>query len=71
MNQYLEEAAALLRKAAEDSEKANAHSSGLLAQGRMRIADKFAALGAIEAGVIPAALLRDLLDRIPEVGGNG
>jgi hypothetical protein len=30
------------------------------------VADKLAELGAIEAGVIPTALLRDLLDRIPE-----
>lgn len=66
MNQYLEEAAALLRKAAEENEKRfrgdglNSTRDDLIA-GRERIALKFAQLGAIEAGAIPAEWVRDLL----------
>jgi hypothetical protein len=67
MNKYLEEAAEQYRKVLAEYENAwRAHPS-VLSQNRLEIADKLAALGAIEAGVIPAALLRDLLDRIPEV----
>lgn len=65
MNQYLEEAAVLLRKAAEENEKKNRPDGFSITQrdliaGRERIAMKFAQLGAIEAGVIPAEMARDL-----------
>lgn len=51
-SRYLEEAAALLRKAAE-----TAHST----ETRERIAMKFAQLAAIERGLIPAEMVGDLL----------
>jgi hypothetical protein len=61
MSQYLEEAAQLLRKAAEENESENARWSALLNTGRERIAMKFAQLGAIEAGLIPTEMIQDLL----------
>lgn len=65
---YLEEAAALLRKVAEDNERENRSKSWELHPTRERIAHQFAGLAAIEMGVIPAALARDLLDRITAYG---
>jgi hypothetical protein len=66
MNRYLEEAAALLRKVAADNEKTDggpgwSRSQYDINQGRERIAMKFAQLGAIEAGLIPAEMIQDLL----------
>jgi len=67
-SQYLEEAAQLLRKAAEKVEKTYAEDGynstrRCLIEGRERIAMKFAQLAAIERGQIPAELLGDLLAR--------
>jgi hypothetical protein len=64
MSNYLEEAAQLLRKAADANERENARYPGALANGQERLAGQFAALAAIERGVIPAELMRDILDRI-------
>lgn len=70
MNEYLQEAARLLRKAAEENEKAHRPDSRFpsfqrsLIEGRERIAMKFAELGAIEAGVIPQEMLGELLQRL-------
>ena len=66
MNEYLEEAARLLRKAAEENEKYNGPASRLpdqsgLIKGRERIAMKFAELGAIEAGVVPPEMVAALV----------
>lgn len=61
---YLEEAAALLRKAAQTNEGVNARFDPSLNKGRERIARLFAELAAIELGVIPASLAKDLIDRI-------
>lgn len=65
MSQYLEEAAALLRKAAAANEQENRGLSVSLMQGRERIAAQFAVLAAIEAGVLPAEVpgLDDLAER--------
>jgi hypothetical protein len=79
VSQYLMEAAALLRKAAEENEKANdpdqAFGSGcserhLLIEGRERIAMKFAQLGAIERGVVPPEMVGDLLGLIVRSEGR-
>jgi hypothetical protein len=64
VSDYLEEAAQLLRKAAETNERENRTYAGHLAAGRERIAGQFAALAAIERGVIPAELTRVILDRL-------
>ncbi len=69
MSQYLEEAAALLRKAADETEKLYLSTQGYspaaaqrqLIEGRERIAMKFAQLGAIDAGLIPTEMIQDLL----------
>lgn len=67
--QYLEEAAVLLRKAAEMNENKTG-GSGFprgdreIAAGRERIAMKFAQLAAIEKGLIPAEMVADLLARV-------
>jgi hypothetical protein len=53
MSQYLEEAAALLRKAADMNEIDNRVCKGALIEGRERIAMKFAQLAAIEKGFVP------------------
>ena len=64
---YLDEAAALLRKAAEDNEKTcrlYSDGSGYLNTNRERIAMKFAQLAAIERGLIPTDMVGDLLAQI-------
>jgi uncharacterized phosphosugar-binding protein len=64
MSRYLEEAAELLRKAAETNERISrtyADGSGHLNTNRERIAMKFAQLAAIEAGLIPTEMIQDLL----------
>jgi hypothetical protein len=63
MSQYLEEAAALLRKAQDANEKENGISkypASAANPGRERIAAQFAVLAAIEAGVLPTELARAL-----------
>lgn len=67
---YLEEAADLLRKAAELNEKRTTpggmftRTDDEINKGRERIAMKFAQLAAIERGLIPAEMVADLLARI-------
>lgn len=61
MNEYLEEAAKLLRKAAEANEIDNHNLPRLANEGRERIAMQFAQLGAIEQGLIPAEMVSDLI----------
>lgn len=61
MNDFLEEAAALLRKAAESNETDNARYLELLTKGRERIAMKFAQLGAIERGLLPPEMVGEVL----------
>lgn len=63
MSQYLEEAAALLRKSAETNERENCFSDAAN-RGRERIAMKFAQLAAIERGLLPAEMVGDLLASI-------
>lgn len=59
---YLEEAADLLRKAADENEKRHAETfcNGLI-EGQERIAMKFAQLAAIENGLLPPEMLGELL----------
>ena len=69
MSNYLEVAAALLRKAAETNETKNRddgyHSTrAALSEGRERIAKKFAQLAAIDRGLIPAEMVADLLTQV-------
>jgi transposase-like protein len=64
MSRYLEEAAALLRKAAETNEKTckfYTDGSGALNSNRERIAMKFAQLGAIERGILPVEMAEQIL----------
>lgn len=70
MSRYLEEAAAQLRKATAEYEK-NAAESGLpspsrenLAVKRERLAQGFATLAAIEKGLLPAEITRDVIEAI-------
>jgi len=67
VSRYLEEAAALLRKAAEANEQENGKESfrrSALIEGRERIARQFAALAAIDSGQLPEGIARLILDRI-------
>lgn len=64
MSEYLEEAAKLLRKAAEDNERANGRREVELGRGRERVAMKFAQLAAIDKGLIPTEMVGDLLTQI-------
>ena len=66
MSNYLEEAAALLRKAAEKNERENAgqYYGKMLIEGRERIAMKFAQLAAIDRGLLPAEMVGELLAQI-------
>jgi len=74
MSRYLEEAADLLRKAAATNETSHdlAWSAGRAAlnEGRERIADAFADLAAIDKGLLPADLAREVLDRVARVNGG-
>lgn len=62
---YLEEAAQQLRTIAADTDKAATQTSypARYADERHRIADGFAALAAIEQGLIPAAMVADIVAR--------
>jgi hypothetical protein len=66
MSGYLEEAAQLLRKAAETNERKNAGYTSDLNKNRLEIADGFARLGAIERGVLPPDWVADVLKKINE-----
>ncbi|MFD5673691.1 hypothetical protein [Streptomyces sp. NPDC127040] len=66
MSRYLEEAAALLRKAAEANQKENSSYPSSLAKGCERIAREFAALAAIDKGLLPAEMVADVLRAIAE-----
>ncbi|KZB82886.1 hypothetical protein [Amycolatopsis regifaucium] len=70
MSQYLAKAADLIAKAAVNNE----HHNGPTAlwpkpepyrDNAIRLADAYAALAAIEHGVLPAALVQRVLDAIP------
>lgn len=58
MSNYLEEAAALLRKAAETNERVNCDrlASKRLDENRLKYAQGFAELAAIEKGLLPDRL---------------
>jgi hypothetical protein len=61
---YLEEAATLLRRAADENEKTcqfYSDGSGPLNKNRERIAMQFAQLAAIERGLIPTEMVRDII----------
>jgi hypothetical protein len=63
MSRYLEEAADLLRKAADGNEQRFANSvlpHGVI-EGRERIARGFAALAAIDKGLLPAEITQDVI----------
>jgi hypothetical protein len=70
MNDYLEEAAALLRKAADQNEQMNRLTPSRLNQGRERLAKEFAKLAAIEKGLVPREIADEFLTstRDPENG---
>lgn len=61
MNDFLEEAAALLRQAVANNKKACDHSARLMGEGEERIALKFAQLAAIERGLIPVEMVGEIL----------
>ncbi|MGI8308055.1 hypothetical protein [Saccharopolyspora hattusasensis] len=56
MSRYLEEAAGLLRKAAEDNERKNQRYDRLLCENRVTYAQAFAELAAIDKGLLPDRL---------------
>lgn len=67
MTDYLEQAANLLAKSAEDNERlptSNEIQRRDKNVGRERIAMKYAQLAAIERGLIPAEMVGDLLAEI-------
>jgi len=66
MSRYLEEAAALLRKSAETNEREHARYPVNLGAGRERIAREFAALAAIDKGLLPAEITADILRAITD-----
>lgn len=71
MSQYLQKAADLIAKAAENNEK-RFGASGILANSAryqdnaLKLADAYAALAAIEHNVVPASLVQRVLDAIPD-----
>ena len=73
MTDYLDEAAALLRKAAVDNEKERI-SSGFsrafdtIIEGRERIAMKFAQLAAIEKGLVPKEMADEFVAGVTRNG---
>lgn len=69
MSRYLEEAAALLRKAEADAQKT--YCGGYqLGEARERIARGFATLAAIDKGLLPAELTETVLAAVREAGGR-
>lgn len=67
MSRYLEEAAALLRKAEADAKQT--YCSGYkLGEARERIAKQFAVLAAIDKELLPAELTETVLDAIRKAG---
>lgn len=63
MSEFLQEAAALLRKAAETNERNNQGVSSVLNGNRERIAMEFAVLAAIDKGL----LTQSALDHLPDL----
>ena len=63
MSRYLEEAAALLRKASAEHERNYADGSFVnnANEGRERIAREVAALAAIDKGLLPAEITQDVI----------
>ncbi|MGY1439504.1 hypothetical protein [Streptomyces reniochalinae] len=75
MSRYLEEAADLLRKSADANEYYRCPLTGRTdehrkTEGRERIAREFAALAAIDKGLLPAELTETVLDAIRKAGGR-
>lgn len=66
MSRYLEEAAALLRKAANDVEERAAKSRCSYNDERMVVAEGFAMLAAIDKGLLPAEIVQDVLRAIAD-----
>ncbi|CAM5392651.1 hypothetical protein STENM36S_06351 [Streptomyces tendae] len=68
MSRYLEESAALLRKASTEHERN--YADGLYVnsanEGRERIARGFAVLAAIDKGLLPAEITQDVIRAIVE-----
>ncbi|MFD5090410.1 hypothetical protein ACFWMR_07405 [Amycolatopsis thailandensis] len=70
MSQYLDKAADLIAKAAVSNEHHNGPTASwpqpaAYQENAIRLADAYAALAAIEHGVLPAALVQRVLDAIP------
>lgn len=63
MSDYLREAAELLRRSSESNEQCHKRYPATLNEGRERIAAQFAELAAIERGILPSSLARELLSR--------
>lgn len=61
MSDYLEEAAQQLRKALGCYERVHHNYPSNLAEARLRIAEAFARLAAIERGILPAEQLATVL----------
>lgn len=66
MSGYLEEAAEQIRKAAAAYEEKERSYPTILAEKRLKIADAFARLGAIERGVLPPDWVADVMKKINE-----
>ncbi|OXM44942.1 hypothetical protein CFP71_39520 [Amycolatopsis thailandensis] len=70
MSQYLDKAAELIAKAATNNEHHNGPAAlwpkpDAYRQTAIQLADAYAALAAIEHGVLPTALVQRVLDAIP------
>jgi hypothetical protein len=63
---YLTKAAALLDKASETNEKKHRDYAAWLIEGRERIARQYAVLGAIQRGVLPQEMAKELFDSVTE-----
>ncbi|WP_165906225.1 hypothetical protein [Streptomyces sp. Z26] len=68
MSEYLEDAAALLRKCVEENERLNRGLGCNLMNGRERLAREFAMLAAIDKGLLPAELTETVLDALRKTG---
>jgi hypothetical protein len=64
MSWYLEEAAELLRKAAQANEEDNEDYPSLLIEGQERIAREFAVLAAIDKGLLPIEIAQDVIESV-------
>ncbi|KPC78276.1 hypothetical protein ADL27_48310 [Streptomyces sp. NRRL F-6602] len=64
MSRYLEEAAAVLRRAAKNNERYSDHDRDI------EIARGFSVLAAIDKGLLPAELTETALDALRKAGGR-